>query len=188
MKRWLASNTSASARRRSAMANAPEADALLDHPLNFRLHACAMLAGARPLLAERIDQQVEQRGVGVEFVAIGAMNGEQHALELVISGVGAVGRLAQFRLQRLQPRRADLLEQRGLRGKIAVDVGVRHAGVGGDADDGQTLGAEAANVLGGDGENAALHRLGRGCARVHARSVRARSLASARFSKRQATE
>ena len=154
MKRWLASNTSASARRRSAMAKAPEATPSSTTRCISDCTRARCLRAAGALLGQRVDQQVEQRGVGVEFGAIGAVDGEQHPLELVVGGVGAVGGLAQLRLQRPQPGGGDLLEQRRLRGEIAIDIGVRHAGVRRDADDGGARRAEAAHMVGGERERA----------------------------------
>ena len=116
---------------------------------------------ARPLLHQRVDQQVEERGVALELLPIGAMHREQHALEFVVSGIGAVGGLAQPRLERAQPGGGDLLEQLRLGGEIAVDVGVRHARLRGDADDGRARRAELAHMRARDVEQTRFDGFGR---------------------------
>ena len=88
------------------------------------------------------------------------MNREQHALQLVIGGIGAVGGLAQPRLERAQPGGGDLLEQFRLGGEITIDIGVRHARLGRDADDGRARRAELANMRARDVEQARFDGFG----------------------------
>ncbi len=128
------------------MAKAPEATPFLEHALDFRLHPRPVLARARPVLDERLDKEVEQGRVVVELAAIVAMDGGQHPFELVMRRIGPVRGLAQARLERPQPARHHLVEQRHLRGKITVDVGVGHAGVRRDPDHGRARVAEPAHM------------------------------------------
>ena len=121
-------------------------DAFLDDALDFRLHARAVPARAAAILLERLDQQVEKGGVALQLLAVGAMNRHQHVFELVVGGSGAFGRLPQARLDRAKPGRRDLLEQRRLGRKIAIDVGVRHARLLRDADHRRARRAEPAHM------------------------------------------
>ena len=104
MKRCAASKISDIARRRSVIAKAPE-----ETPSSSTRWistapapgACARWDG----LGERLDQKVEHGGVVVELAAIVAVNGDQHALELVVRRIGAVRGLAQAGFERPQPAR-----------------------------------------------------------------------------------
>ena len=109
---------------------------------------------------QRLDQQIEQRRVALQLLAIGAMDGHQHAVEFVIGGRWPLGDLAQARLDRPQPGGGDFLEQRRLGGKVAIDVGVGHAGVLSDADDGRPPGAELANMSARNFKDARLNGVG----------------------------
>jgi hypothetical protein len=136
-----------SARRWSVMAKAP--------------HARAMLTRAAPGLIERPDEQIEQRRVRFQLLPIDAMDGQQHALQLVVGRIGAVRRLAQARLQRAQPGRRHFLEQGLLGREIAIDIGMRHVGFLRDADDGRARRAELSQMGASDFEEARLDRFSR---------------------------
>ena len=74
------------------------------------------------------------------------------------AGSGASAMPASSGLDLAQPAARDGVEQRVLRGEVAVDVGVRHAGFGRDGHDRHALGPEPREMLGGDPEQPDVRR------------------------------
>jgi len=117
MKRWAASKITTS--RGGVVWRRRPRRFPLDHALHSDLHSRACDAH-RPLVLQRLDQQVEQSRIALELLAIGPVHRHQHALELVAAGAGhrrlRAGRPIGRSHERKSPRTASL------GGKVAIDV------------------------------------------------------------------